>query len=238
MKKYLSLVWYHFQQIAKVAFVPIHKEGVTFVLLGVMLALILGLVSRTLFWLCVVLCLGCYYFFRDPERFSPDDEDIVVSPADGKVVEIVKDASVPTDLKNINTKMQRISIFLSILNVHINRIPISGTISECSYHAGKFLSADTDKASEENERQSCVVKTADGQEIVFVQIAGLVARRIVCDLKQGEQVTLGERYGLIRFGSRCDIYLPKDAKIRVKVGQTMVGAETILAQLAPKNNKK
>lgn len=235
--KYLSLVWYHLQHIAKFAFVPIHKEGVIFVLLSIMVTLIFGLFSRTLFWICVLLSCWCYYFFRDPERVTPDEENAVISPADGQVIEILKESTPPAELKSLNGKMQRISIFLSIFNVHINRVPISGVITETDYHAGKFLSAETDKASDENERQSCVVKTADGQELAFIQIAGLIARRIVCELKEGEKVVAGERYGLIRFGSRCDIYLPKDSKIKAKVGQTMVGGETILAFLNAKEKK-
>lgn len=235
--KYLNLVFHHIQQVANVVFVPIHKEGTVFVLLFVMVTLISRVISEGLFWLCAILTIFCYFFFRDPERVVPDEDDVIVSPADGKVIAVLKDVQAPKEITKMNGKLQRISIFLSVFNVHINRVPVSGEIVETHYNPGEFFSANLDKASDENERQSCVVQTANNKHVAFIQIAGLVARRIVCYLKEGQKVTIGEQYGIIRFGSRCDIYLPNDAKIKVKTGQTMVGGETILATMATGNSK-
>jgi phosphatidylserine decarboxylase len=177
-----------------------------------------------------IFALFCLYFFRDPARVSPKEEGLIISPADGTLQCIVEDVELPSGLSlDEKKKWTRVSIFLSVFNVHIQRVPISGKITKLHYNKGLFLNANLDKASEENERQSCVVKTKDGHEVGFVQIAGLIARRIVCDLQEHQEVKTGEKYGIIRFGSRVDIYLPAGVKPKVLVGQTMIGGETIIA---------
>ena len=213
---------------------PIHKEGHPFIFIFAVVSLIAGLMVSTLGWIGAVATLWCIYFFRDPERVTPDEEGAVISPADGLILKIEK-AAPPAELGLGDEELTKISIFLNVFNVHVNRIPVSGEVTELNYRPGKFLSANLDKASEENERQAVVVKTADGKQVVFVQIAGMVARRIVCNLTEGQKVAAGERYGIIRFGSRADIYLPDGITPSVLVGQTAIGGETILANL---NGKK
>ena len=178
-------------------------------------------------WIGLILTLWCIYFFRDPSRIVPLRKGLMVSPADGRVTMIVP-AVPPPELGMGPEPMLRISVFLNVFNVHVNRVPIAGTVVKAAYHPGKFLSASMDKASDVNERAAVRLKMDDGREIAFVQIAGLVARRIITTLKDGQEVRTGERYGLIRFGSRTDIYLPRDAEPLVIVGQTAVGGETIL----------
>lgn len=214
----------------KKTLVPIHKEGHIFILIfGVITAVLMNF-SEALGSIGLVLTAWCVYFFRDPARIVPQQEGIVVSPADGVVSEITR--IVPPAELNLGTEpLTRISIFLNVFNVHINRVPIAGTITTLEYKPGKFLSADLDKASEENERQSCVVTTEHGEKIGFIQIAGLVARRIVCDLTPQQKVQTGEKFGLIRFGSRCDVFLPNDVTPLVGIGQTMIGGESVLADL-------
>lgn len=209
---------------------PIHKEGHVFILMFAVITAILMAFSETLGAIGLVLTAWCVYFFRDPTRTVPQRDGLVVSPADGIVSDIVQIVP-PEELQLGDKPLTRISIFLNVFNVHVNRVPASGVISVLEYKPGKFLSADLDKASEENERQSCVVTLDDGEKIGFVQIAGLVARRIVCDLKLQQPVKTGERFGLIRFGSRCDVYLPADVATLVGVGQTMIGGESVLADL-------
>ncbi len=175
--------------------------------------------------------MWCIFFFRDPERISPLDKDIIISPADGKVVKVEYGVNAPSDLGYGDKKWNKVSIFLNVFNVHVNRVPASGTITKVSYKAGKFLSANVEEASEQNERNSVVLKLDNGDEIIFAQVAGLVARRIISDLKENQEVKIGDRYGIIRFGSRADIYLPENIEIKSLVGQTIIGGETVIAKI-------
>lgn len=213
---------------------PIHKEGHVFIFIFAAVSLVLGMIYDPFGWLGAIATLWCVYFFRDPIRAVPEGEGLVISPADGLVQKIEK-VHTPEELGLGEEEVTRISVFLNVFDVHVNRIPIKGEIYELNYRPGKFLSANLDKASEENERQAVVINTEDGKQIVCVQIAGLVARRIVCDLKEGQKVESGERFGIIRFGSRVDIYLPAGVNPLVVVGQRAVGGETILADLQGNN---
>jgi phosphatidylserine decarboxylase len=212
-------------------FIPnIHKDGCIFVCVFAMLSVVLGMLWLPLSWICGLLTLWCIYFFRDPERVIPLDNNLILSPADG-VIQKIEQTTIPAELDMGQDERTRISIFLNIFDVHVNRIPITGKITKLHYHPGKFLNASLDKASIHNERQLVVMKLANEQNIIFVQIAGLIARRIVCDLHEGQKVMSGDRYGIIRFGSRMDIYLPKGIKAQVLEGQLAIGGETILAQI-------
>jgi len=210
---------------------PIHKEGYKFIIIFALVTIILTMLSNTLGLIGLVVTLWCVFFFRDPERVIPLEENIVVSPADGVVTRVEYGVEAPEDLGYGHKKFNKITIFLNVFNVHVNRVPLGGSVVKVSYKAGKFLSANADEASVENERNSVVVRTANGEEIIFVQIAGLVARRIVSEIEEGQEVTTGQRYGIIRFGSRADIYFSEDVEIKSLVGQTMVGGETIIAKL-------
>jgi len=221
----------HISDLLKVVFVPIHKEGFKFILIFAVVTIILSLMSNTLGTIGLVLTLWCVFFFRDPERFTPQGTNLIISPADGVINLVEQNATPPAELGLANNDWTKISVFLNVFNVHVNRAPIAGTITKVNYKPGKFFSANLEEASAENERNSAVVKTKDGKQIVFVQVAGLVARRIVSDLKEGQEVQAGDRYGIIRFGSRADIYLPKTAQVKVLVGQTMVGGETVIGEL-------
>ncbi len=221
----------HITDLLKVVFVPIHKEGFKFILIFAFATIILSLMSNFLGTIGLVLTIWCVFFFRDPERFTPQAENLIISPADGVINLIEQNATPPAELGLANNDWTKISVFLNVFNVHVNRAPIAGKIVQVNYKPGKFLSANLEEASAENERNSAVVQTKDGIQIVFVQVAGLVARRIVSDLKQGQEIKAGERYGIIRFGSRADIYLPKTSKVKVLVGQTMVGGETVIGEL-------
>ncbi len=211
---------------------PIHKEGYKFIAIFAFVTVILALLSDGLGLLGLVATLWCIFFFRDPERVIPVEEGVLVSPADGVVTRVEYGVEAPEDLGYGKTPFNKVSVFLNVFNVHVNRSPVTGTITKVSYKPGKFLSANVDEASEENERNSVVVKTADDLEIVFVQVAGLVARRIVSDAKEGQELKIGDRYGIIRFGSRTDIYLPESVEIKSLVGQTMIGGETVIAKVA------
>jgi phosphatidylserine decarboxylase len=206
---------------------PINRAGWPFIAGFAVATLVFFGLWAPLGWIGLILTLWCVYFFRDPPRTVPLRKGLMVSPADGRVMMIVP-AVPPPELGMGAEQMLRISIFLNVFNVHVNRVPIEGTVVKSAYHPGKFLSASMDKASDVNERAAVRLKMADGREIAFVQIAGLVARRIITTLKDGQEVRTGERYGLIRFGSRLDIYLPRDAEPLVVVGQTAIGGETIL----------
>ncbi|NHN87165.1 phosphatidylserine decarboxylase [Acetobacter sp. LMG 1627] len=173
----------------------------------------------------------CLYFFRDPQRVAPPREGLVLAPADGRVVSIEKIAP-PVELGMGETPVWRVATFLSVLNVHVNRMPVAGTVTRIVYHEGKFLNASLDKASTDNERNALSVTLPDGRMVAVVQIAGLIARRIVCSVKEGDRLEAGERFGLIRFGSRTDVYLPPGIEPLVAVGQTMIGGETVVAELA------
>ncbi|MDX2082763.1 MAG: phosphatidylserine decarboxylase [Rickettsiales bacterium] len=210
---------------------PIHKEGYKFIIIFALITIIAALISNKLGLIGLVLTLWCIFFFRDPQRFTPNEANAIISPADGIVTLVENEVNAPDDLGFGDKKWRKISVFLNVFNVHVNRVPASGTITKIVYKAGKFLSANDVNATNENERNSVILKTDDGTEIVFVQVAGLVARRIVCDISEGQQVKAGDRYGIIRFGSRADIYLPLDSDLKITLGQTMIGGETIIAKL-------
>lgn len=221
----------HFFDALKLAVFPIHKEGYMFIVIFALITAILALISNTLGLIGLVLTLWCAFFFRDPSRVIPVEESVIVSPADGLVTRVEYGVDAPEELQYAKQKFNKVSIFLNVFNVHVNRIPLSGVVTRISYKPGKFFSANAEEASEENERNSVVVKANDGTEIIFVQVAGLIARRIVSDLKEGQEVVIGERYGIIRFGSRVDLYFPESVEIKVLVGQTMIGGESIIAKL-------
>ena len=224
----------HICSLLKTIFVPIHKEGFKFIMIFAFATILLALLSDALGLIGLILTLWCVFFFRDPQRFTPQGENLVISPADGIVSAIESNATPPEELDLTNNDWTKISIFLNVFNVHVNRVPISGTITKVHYKAGKFLSADLPDASLENERNSVVVENQNGKQtkqVVFVQVAGLIARRIVSDLQEGQEVEAGNKYGIIRFGSRADIYLPKASKVKILIGQTMIGGETVIADL-------
>ncbi|HEV2503356.1 MAG TPA: phosphatidylserine decarboxylase [Mesorhizobium sp.] len=212
----------------KNAFVPIHREGYPFIAGFAAATLLLGYFSSTLFWIGLILTAWCAYFFRDPERVTPVDDRLVVSPADG-VVSAVGPAVPPRELGLGTTEMTRISVFMDVFSCHVNRSPVRGRITRIEHRPGKFLNAELDKASQENERNGLVIESPNGT-VAAVQIAGLVARRIVCWADAGGTLAVGERFGLIRFGSRVDVFLPANAAPRVAVGQTAVAGETIIAE--------
>ena len=210
-------------------FVPIHREGWPFIAIGAVASIALGFLWEPLFWLGLVITVWICYFFRDPARTTPVRDGLVVSPADGRV-SLITTATPPADLDLPAEPMTRLSIFMNVFNCHVNRAPVSGRIVEQVYSPGLFLNAELDKASEDNERNSLVIDTGTGQ-IAVVQIAGLVARRIVSFVKEGDELVAGERFGLIRFGSRLDVYLPLSARPLVGVGQNAIAGETVLADL-------
>lgn len=213
-----------------VVMTPIHKEGHTYIAIFFAVSLLLYyFVAPFLGWVGIVLTAWCIYFFRDPNRVVPQEEGVLVSPADGTVCAVLE-AVPPAELGMGDKPRTRVSIFLSVFNVHVNRVPAAGKITGLAYVPGKYLNAAALEASEENERQLVRMKTVDGHDIAFAQVAGLVARRILCDLKEGDDVERGDRFGLIRFGSRTDIYLDEDLEATVEVGQTMIGGETIIAR--------
>jgi len=208
---------------------PIHPEGYPFIGGFALAAIVLFWLVKPLGWIAVLVTVWCAYFFRDPARVTPQGEGLVISPADGRISQIVL-ASPPPELDLGTEARPRISIFMNVLNVHINRAPVAGTIQKIAYKSGKFLNADLDKASEDNERNGLVIRTGSAT-IGVVQIAGLIARRIVCFVREGENLTAGQRFGLIRFGSRVDVYLPIDTKPLVSEGQTALAGETVIADL-------
>jgi phosphatidylserine decarboxylase len=207
----------------------IHPEGWRFVAIFFVISLILNWASAGLGLIGFVLTAWCLYFFRSPRRVTPTRDDVMVSPADGIVCAIVE-AVPPTELDLGKSSRTRVSVFLNVFDVHVNRIPLAGTISKYIYHPGKFFNASLDKASEHNERLTLVIHQAKTTYAV-TQIAGLIARRIRCDVKERDVVTTGQLYGLIRFGSRVDIWLPEGADLQVLKGQRMIAGETILATL-------
>jgi phosphatidylserine decarboxylase len=209
--------------------VPIHREGYPFIGTFALASLILFLLWAPLGWIGTVLTIWCALFFRDPVRVTPVREGIVVSPADGRIA-TVGNGLPPRELGLGERPVPRVSIFMSVFDCHVNRSPVTGRIDEIVYHAGSFLSADLDKASEENERNSFIISSW-GARIGVVQIAGLVARRIVCFVRKGATVGAGERIGMIRFGSRVDVYLPEGVRPLVAEGQTAIAGETVIADL-------
>jgi phosphatidylserine decarboxylase len=209
--------------------VPIHKEGYPFIAIAAVAAIILGLFWEPLGWLLAIVVLWMCYFFRDPERVTPLRDGLVVSPADGRI-SMVTTLVPPPELELPPEPMQRISVFMNVFDCHVNRSPVTGRIAQILYTPGLFLNADLDKASEDNERNALVIE-ASGAKIGVVQIAGLVARRIVSFVKAGDELNAGERFGLIRFGSRVDVYIPTSAQVLVGTGQVATAGETVLADL-------
>jgi phosphatidylserine decarboxylase len=209
---------------------PVHREGLPFIGIFALVSLFLFWLWSPLGWIGTVATVWCVYFFRDPERVTPIREGIVVSPADGRISRITN-AVPPPELKLGERAVPRVSIFMSVFDCHVNRSPVTGKIERIVYHHGAFLSADLDKASETNERNSLVISVNNNTRIGVVQIAGLVARRIVCFVREGTSVGAGERIGMIRFGSRLDVYLPEGVRPLVAEGQTAIAGETIVADL-------
>jgi phosphatidylserine decarboxylase len=210
--------------------VPVHSDGYKFLAIGVGVSLVLFLLWPPLAWLAVLATAWVAYFFRDPPRVTPLREGLVVAPADGRVAAIER-VRPPPELGLGMDERLRVSIFLSVFDVHINRAPVAGRIARSIYVPGSFLNAALDKASEENERRALVIATTGEREVAVVQIAGLIARRIVTFLSEGDSVGVGERFGLIRFGSRVDLYLPPGQGALVAVGQRAVAGETVMADL-------
>jgi phosphatidylserine decarboxylase len=209
---------------------PIHRDGWPIIAIFVIADLLLWWWEDWLGWLGLFVVLWCVFFFRDPARATPARAGLVVSPADG-LVESIGSHMPPTELGMAPEPLTRISIFMSVFDVHVNRVPIDGQVIATAYRPGKFFNASLDKASEFNERQSIRLRSPDGRELATVQIAGLVARRIRCDLQQGQAVKAGERFGIIRFGSRLDVYLPPGVAPLVCVDQRMIAGETVLADM-------
>lgn len=218
-------------------FVPIHREGYPFIAIFAVLAVVLFFVWQPLGWLGVVGTLWCVYFFRDPERTTPLRDGLVISPADGRVSLIVE--VVPPEELDLGSKpVTRISVFMNVFDCHVNRSPVAGRIVKMVYVPGKFINAELDKASEHNERQCLTIETTDKKRYGVVQIAGLVARRIVGFVDEGDPLGAGERFGLIRFGSRVDVYLPAGKNACVGVGQRAIAGETVLADVASKEKAR
>jgi phosphatidylserine decarboxylase len=211
----------------KNAFVPIRREGYPFIAAFAAATLVLGHFWSVLFWIGLVLTAWCAYFFRDPERVTPVDDRLVISPADG-VVSAVGPAVPPRELGLGPAEMTRVSVFMDVFSCHVNRAPVRGRVTRIEHRPGKFLNAELDKASAENERNGLVIESPNGT-VAAVQIAGMVARRILCWAEAGGTLAVGERFGLIRFGSRVDVYLPENVSLRCAVGQTAIAGETVLA---------
>jgi phosphatidylserine decarboxylase len=209
--------------------VKLHPDGWPYIAVAVAVNVLLFVLAGWWGLLLVPVSVWCIAFFRDPERTVPQGEGLVVSPADGVLLPVVQ-AVPPVELGMGDAPRTRLSIFMNVFNVHVNRVPADGTVTALSYRPGKFINASFDKASDDNERMSVRLRMAGGTELAFVQIAGLVARRIRCDLHKDQQVHRGERFGIIRFGSRLDVYLPAEAAVKVVKGQKIVAGETILAE--------
>jgi phosphatidylserine decarboxylase len=208
-------------------FPKLHKEGYRFLAIALVVSFILLLISNFLGLLSSIVTLWVYYFFRDPERFTINDENYLTSPADGIISQIIETHG-PTELGLENKKFTRVSIFMNVFNCHVNRMPTSGKVKQIYYKPGKFFNASLDKASSENERNYVKIKNSNDEELVLVQIAGLIARRIVCDTKEENEIKQGERFGIIRFGSRVDLYFEK-YKLLAKVNQKTIAGETLIA---------
>lgn len=216
---------------------PMHREGYRFVPVFAAVTVALFLIAQPLGWIGLGLTVWCYYFFRDPERVTPAREGLVISPADG-VVQMIGDFAPPPELGLGAEPMTRIAIFMNVFNCHVNRAPVSGRIEKISYRPGKFFNASLDKASVDNERNGLAIRMEDGRAIAVVQIAGLVARRIVCEVREGQALLAGQRFGMIRFGSRLDVYLPHGTQPLVAVGQTAIAGETVLADFASAETRR
>ena len=209
-------------------FPKIHKEGYKFLAISILITFVILFFSKFLGFISILITVWVYYFFRDPERFPINDDTYLVSPADGLITDI-SEKSGPEELRLENTTYTKVSVFMNVFNCHVNRIPTSGKIDEIYYKPGKFLNASLDKASDENERNYYKIKSKqNSEEIIIVQIAGLIARRIVCEVEQGQELKQGDRIGMIRFGSRVDIYF-KNKKVLAKLGQNVIAGESIIA---------
>ena len=209
-------------------FPKIHKEGYKFLAISIIVTFIVLLFSNFFGSILILITIWVYYFFRDPERYPINDDSFLVSPADGLITDI-SERTGPIELQLENTTYTKASIFMNVFNCHVNRTPLTGTVEEINYKPGKFLNASLDKASEENERNYYKIKCSkSGEEIIVVQIAGLIARRIVCEVEQGQNLKQGDRIGMIRFGSRVDIYF-KNKKVLAKIGQNVVAGESLIA---------
>ena len=219
-------------------FVPIHPSGLPFIIIFCLITLIIGWIWSPLFFIGLIFTLWCIYFFRNPERVIPKniDNNLVIAPADGKIIEI-EEITPDEEIGLPKNKYIKIGIFMNVFNVHVNRSPMSGTIYKRNYIPGLFFNASLDKASKENERLSLVMNVNNKIKIAFVQIAGLLARRIVNDAQEGNKLITGQIFGIIRFGSKVDVYIPLGSKINVLQGQTSIAGETILAEISPKKNK-
>ena len=220
----------------KVIAVPMHPEGRKFVAIFAAITAALWLVWEPLFWMGVGMTVWCYYFFRDPVRSVAQKPGLILSPADG-VVSLITKKVPPVEMLLGDKPLTRVSVFMNVFNCHVNRAPMAGEVIAITYHHGKFVNASLDKASEHNERNSITIEAADKTRIGVTQIAGLVARRIVCFTKLGNGLSVGERFGLIRFGSRLDVFLPEGIEPAVGLGQTAVAGETILAHLGETNEE-
>ena len=210
---------------------PMHPEGYRFVGIFAAITLVLFLIWQPLGWIGTGLTVWCYYFFRDPKRSVPLGDALVLSPADG-VVSLIEPAVPPVELGLGPQALTRVSVFMSVFNCHVNRMPVGGQITAIAYRPGKFFNASMDKASTDNERNGVAILLPDGRQVGVVQIAGLVARRLVCFAKAGQTLRAGDRFGLIRFGSRLDVYLPVGVAPMVSLGQTMIAGETVIADLS------
>ncbi len=214
-------------------FPAVHPEGHKYIAVALGITLLLTIVSKVLFWPMIGVTIWVASFFRDPVRTTPAGDGLIIAPADG-LITMIQRVELPRELAGPNglgdMPLMRVSIFMSVFDVHINRTPIAGTIRQVIYISGKFLNADLDKASEENERQHIVVEGRDGRRVGFTQIAGLVARRIVGFVKPGDMIATGQRIGLIRFGSRADVYLPDDCVAQVALGQRSIAGETVIGR--------
>ena len=210
-------------------FPKIHKEGYKFLAISIILLFISTFFSKAIFAILFLLTVWVYYFFRDPERISINDNKYLISPADGVVTQISEVAEGPKELNYENMKFSKVSVFMNVFDCHVNRTPLAGSVEEIFYKPGKFLNASLDKASEENERNYYKLTTTKGEEIIIVQIAGLIARRIVCEVNKDQSLKQGERIGMIRFGSRVDLYF-KNKTILAKLGQNVFAGESLLAK--------
>ena len=216
--------------------IPINPAGYPFIVIFFVVSLLIGSLSDFLGWVGFFLTAWCVYFFRDPLRVMPNNPNSIISPADGKILPV--NLELPPKETKLKEKMKKISIFMNIFNVHVNRVPVNGKVSLLHYEPGTFFNASMDKASKHNERMTVVIETEEGQKIVVVQIAGLIARRIKCDLKINQLVKAGDKYGIIRFGSRVDIYLPENLNVNVLHGQTSIGGETVISEIDMEKNTK
>ncbi len=221
----------------KSVFVPVHRDGHKFVAIFAAVSLILFLFWTPLGWLGFILTAWCAYFFRDPDRVTPQRDGLVISPADGRI-SAIEEVMPPPELDLERETCLRVSVFMNVFDVHVNRAPMAGKISKITYVPGRFINAELDKASEDNERLALTLELPRGKRLGVVQIAGLVARRIVPFVKEGDSLGVGERFGLIRFGSRVDVYLPKGQNTFVSIGQRAIAGETVLADLKSKEAER